>query len=87
MPSMTLDANVVKSAVCPTSKGRLDLYDTAISGFILEVRPSGNKTYYLRYRDPHGKQRQYKIGDAQSLSFEQAKQAAQTLRPSEPKWY
>ena len=80
MPSMTLDANVVKSAVCPTSKGRLDLYDTAISGFILEVRPSGNKTYYLRYRDPHGKQRQYKIGDAQSLSFEQAKQAAQTLR-------
>jgi integrase len=77
---MTLDANVVKSAVCPTSKGRLDLYDTAISGFILEVRPSGNKTYYLRYRDPHGKQRQYKIGDAQSLSFEQAKQAAQTLR-------
>ena len=80
MPSMTLDANVVKSAVCPTSKGRLDLYDTAISGFILEVRPSGNKTYYLRYRDPHGKQRQYKIGDAQSLSFDQAKQAAQTLR-------
>lgn len=80
MPSMTLDANVVKSAVCPTSKGRLDLYDTAISGFILEVRPSGNKTYYLRYRDPHGKQRQYKIGDAQSLNFEQAKQAAQTLR-------
>jgi integrase len=77
---MTLDANVVKSAVCPTSKGRLDLYDTAISGFILEVRPSGKKTYYLRYRDPHGKQRQYKIGDAQSLSFEQAKQAAQTLR-------
>jgi integrase len=77
---MTLDANVVKSAVCPTSKGRLDLYDTAISGFILEVRPSGNKTYYLRYRDPHGKQRQYKIGDAQSLNFEQAKQAAQTLR-------
>ena len=80
MPSMTLDANVVKSAVCPTSKGRLDLYDTAISGLILEVRPSGNKTYYLRYRDPHGKQRQYKIGDAQSLNFEQAKQAAQTLR-------
>ena len=80
MPSMTLDANVVKSAVCPADKSRLDLYDTAISGFILEVRPSGNKTYYLRYRDPHGKQRQYKIGDAQSLSFEQAKQAAQTLR-------
>ena len=80
MPSITLDANVVKQAVCPAGKGRLDLYDTAIAGFILEVRPSGSKTYYLRYRDTHGKQKQYKIGDTKSLSFEQAKQAAQTLR-------
>jgi integrase len=80
MPSITLDSNVVKSAVCPADKSRLDLYDTAISGFILEVRPSGVKTYYLRYRDKHGKQKQYKIGDTKSLTFEQARNAAQTLR-------
>ena len=80
MPSITLDSNVVKSAVCPSGKGRLDLYDTAISGFILEVRPSGVKTYFLRYRDAYGKQRQHKIGDTKSLTFEQAKNAAQTLR-------
>jgi hypothetical protein len=58
MPSVTLDSNVVKNSVCPAGKGRLDLYDTAISGFILEVRPSGVKTYFLRYRDVYGKQRQ-----------------------------
>ena len=80
MPSITLDSTVVKSAVCPEGKGRLDLYDTAIAGFILEVRPSGVKTYYLRYRDKHGKQKQYKIGNTKSLTFEQARNAAQTLR-------
>ena len=80
MPSITLDSNVVKNSVCPAGKGRLDLYDTAISGFILEVRSSGVKTYYLRYRDNHGKQKQHKIGDTKSLTFEQAKNAAQTLR-------
>ena len=80
MPSVTLDSNVVKTSVCPAGKGRLDLYDTAISGFILEVRSSGVKTYYLRYRDNHGKQKQHKIGDTKSLTFEQAKNAAQTLR-------
>jgi integrase len=80
MPSITLDSNVVKNAVCPAGKGRLDLYDTAISGFILEVRPSGVKTYFLRYRDKHGKQKQHKIGDTKSITFEQAKNAAQTLR-------
>jgi integrase len=80
MPSVTLDSNVVKTSVCPSGKNRFDLYDTAISGFILEVRPSGVKTYFLRYRDAYGKQRQHKIGDTKSLTFEQAKNAAQTLR-------
>ena len=80
MPSVTLDSNVVKTSVCPEGKGRLDLYDTAISGFILEVRPSGVKTYFLRYRDAYGKQRQQKIGDTKSITFEQAKSVAQTLR-------
>ena len=80
MPSITLDSNVVKSAVCPPDKSRIDLYDTLISGFIVEVRSSGSKTYFLRYRDKHGKQKQYKIGDTKSLTFEQARNAAQTLR-------
>ena len=80
MPSVTLDATVVKNAVCTADKKRIDLYDTVIPGFIVEVRPSGSKTYYLRYRDVHNKQRQYKIGDAKSLTFDQAKSAAQTVR-------
>lgn len=80
MPTITLDANIVRNAVCAAGKSREDLYDTAIPGFVLEVRPSGGKTYYLRYRDTHGKQRQYRIGDTKSISFDQARITAQTMR-------
>jgi integrase len=80
MPTLTLDANSVRNAACTHDKSRLDFYDTLIAGFVLEVRASGGKTYCLRYRDSHGKQRQYRIGDAKSISFEQARTAAQTIR-------
>lgn len=80
MPTLTLDANAVRNAACPSGKTRLDFYDSIIPGFVLEVRPSGGKTYCLRYRDSHGKQRQYRVGDAKAISFEQARTAAQTIR-------
>lgn len=80
MPTITLDAYAVRTATCPSDKKKLDLYDTAMPGFVLEVRPSGGRTYYLRYRDTHGKQRQHRIGDASGISFEQARNAAQIVR-------
>ena len=80
MPHATLDALFVRSAVCPEGKSKVDYYDTAITGFILEVRASGGKTFHLRYRDSHGKQRQHKIGDCKSLTFDKARQAATVLR-------
>ncbi|WP_066273218.1 tyrosine-type recombinase/integrase [Hydrogenophaga palleronii] len=80
MPTATLSTQLVNSAVCPTGRSKLDLYDTAVPGFILEVRPSGGKTYHLRYRDQYGKQRQYKIGDAASISFTKARDVAQRVR-------
>lgn len=80
MPTVTLDANTVRTATCPADKKKLDLYDTAIPGFVLEVRPSGGKTWYLRYRDARGKQHQHRIGDAAGITFDQARTAAQTTR-------
>ncbi|WP_366525996.1 tyrosine-type recombinase/integrase [Ferrovum sp.] len=67
-------------ANCPDNKLRIELFDTAIPGLSLEVRSSGGKTYYLRYRDTRGHQRQYRIGDAKSISFDQAKKVASKLR-------
>lgn len=80
MPKVTLDAAFVRSATCPEGKNRVDFFDTNITGFTLEARISGGKTYYLRYQDAHGRQRQHKIGDAKSISFDKARSAAERLR-------
>lgn len=80
MPKVALDATIVKNAYCASNQIRLDLYDTAITGFMLEIRQSGLKTYYLRYRNVRGKQKQYRIGDAKTLTFVQARNVAQRLK-------
>lgn len=80
MPVVQLCAQFVKEAACPPDKGKVDYYDRAIKGFILEARPSGGKTFHLRYRDAHGKLRQHKIGDAVAISFDKARQKALRLR-------
>ena len=80
MPNVNLSAEFVRNAVCPEGKSKIDYYDNTITGFILECRASGGKTFSLRYRDTHGKQCQHKIGDAASISYDKAKQAATVLR-------
>lgn len=80
MPKVSLDAAFVRTVTCPEDKNRIEYFDTNIKGFTLEVRISGGKTYYLRYRDDYKRQRQQKIGDAQSISFDKARAAAERLR-------
>ena len=80
MPTINLNAQFVNSVSAPQDKRKVDYYDTQVTGFVLEVRASGGATYYLRYRDSHGKQCQYKIGDYKSIPFERAKQAAMQAR-------
>jgi len=41
----TLSSTFVSTAACPTGKAKTDYYDNTITGFILEVRTSGGKTY------------------------------------------
>src|SRR6185437_1211418 len=48
-------------------------------GFLLEVRVSGGKTYYQRYTDERGRERQYKIGPADVLSLDQARRKARQI--------
>jgi integrase len=79
VPVVDLDAAFVRNVAIP-EKGKVDYYSKEITGFILEVRCTGGKTYYLRYQNAHGKKRQVKIGDAKSISFDKAKSAADKLR-------
>jgi len=80
MPVVTLDANFVRTISCPAGKKKVNYYDSSIKGFLLETRITGGKTYALRYVDPHGRQIQHKIGDAGSISFDKAKNAAKIIR-------
>ena len=80
MPNAKLDSFFVQSAYCPEGKNKIDYYDTAITGFILEVRSSGSKTYSLRYRDSYGRQRQFKIGNAADISTDKARKEALKLK-------
>ena len=79
MPYANLDASFVRTVASP-EKGKVDYYDNAITGFVLEVRSSGGKTYYLRYKDTHRKQCQHKIGDAKSITCDKARATAEKLR-------
>ena len=49
-------------------------------GFMLEVRASGGKTYYQRYSDERGRERQFKIGAADVLPLRQAKRKALQIK-------
>jgi integrase len=80
MPKIKLDAQECLLATCPEGKSKLVLWDTAIAGFTLEVRPGGGKTYYLRYWDEAGRQRQLKLGGYADISFKDARKKAQRLR-------
>src|ERR1035437_227039 len=80
MPNVNLDAACGRNAVCPEGKSKINFFDNAITGFILEVRSTGGKTYAIRHRDSHGLQRQIKIGDTKSITFDRARSAAEKLR-------
>ncbi|WP_157668194.1 site-specific integrase [Croceicoccus marinus] len=80
MPRRKLDAAFCASAICQPNKKRVDYYDTQITGFVLEVRANGGKTYYLRYLDASGRQKQHKIGGYTDITFDQARKKARALR-------
>lgn len=80
MPKVQLTAALCAAAQCEPGKKRTDYYSDTQTGFGLEVRCSGKKTYFQRYFDPHGRQRQVTIGGYADITFEQAKRVAKKIR-------
>ena len=56
---------------CQKGKNKETFYDTEISGFILEVRKTGNKTFYFSYTKDK-KRTMKKLGDADTTTADQA---------------
>lgn len=80
MPKAKLDHAFVSTAECQPGKKKTDWYDETITGFVLECRCTGGRTYYLRYEDQGGRQRQHKIGRVEDITFAVARKAASRLR-------
>ena len=49
MPKAKLTNTFVNKAKCPKDKTKIVYFDTTDTGFILEVRNTGTKTFYYRY--------------------------------------
>jgi integrase len=80
MPKAKLDHAFCLTARCTEGSRKTDYYDEAVTGFVLECRSTGGRTYHLRYQDQAGRQQQHKIGRYEDISFAAAKKAAQRLR-------
>ncbi|OHE15676.1 MAG: hypothetical protein A2540_08160 [Sulfurimonas sp. RIFOXYD2_FULL_37_8] len=70
----------VKRVECERGKSKQEYYDSEITGFILEVRSSGAKTYYLRTKGADGKRVAKKVGDAKVMDIKSARVKAIKLK-------
>lgn len=79
MPKAKLDHAFALTAACEEGRKKTDWYDEAVTGFVLECRSTGGKTFYLRY-DQDGRQRQVKLAAFGDAPFAQIKRKAEKLR-------
>lgn len=79
MPKAKLDHTFAMTATCKPGARKTDYYDTVITGFVLETRSSGGKTFYLRY-DDNGRQKQIKLAQFGDAPFAQIRKKAERLR-------
>lgn len=79
MPIVKLDAAFCAIARCEPGKKKTDYYSNTQTGFGIECRPSGKKTYFQRFM-VDGKLRQKAIAAYGEVTFDQARKAGQRLR-------
>ena len=83
MPIIKLTQEVItQGLLCPPEKDRIELCDTELPGFYIEVRATsqGQGTYYLRYKDADKKTCHQKIGRTTAVSLVDARKQARTLK-------
>ena len=80
MPKLNLTSEIVCNYRCPEGKRKIDLFDQKVSGLTLEIRVSGGRTYYLRYKNKRSVTKLFKLGTPRDLSLQQVRQLAQEKR-------
>jgi len=79
MPAITRGL-VANPPAVPEGKAKLRLFDDKLPGFVAEVRSSGRITFYVRYNDDRGRQREVWIGRLGDVTVDQARKRAQEIK-------
>ncbi len=91
VPNQLLTDLYISEVSCPTDKSHLEVFDSEIRGFYVDVLASGRKSFRLRYRFEK-KLRVVTLGDARILKADEARvlvinllrQAKQGIDPQAP---
>jgi ASC-1-like (ASCH) protein len=91
VPKQLLTDLYISEVSCPTDKSHLEVFDSELRGFYVDLLASGRKSFRLRYRYEK-KLRVVTLGDARILKVEEARllvinllrQAKQGVDPQAP---
>lgn len=75
-----LNADFCRSVQCHPDKEKETYYDPKIRNFFLEVRCTGGKTFYYRYKNQYGKTKDKKIARYGDISVDKVRKEAERLR-------
>jgi hypothetical protein len=80
-PASTNRIKVTKRSVegLPTLDRPTVWYDDKLAGFGVRVMPSGRRSYFVRYRNKHGRSRWFTIGEHGKVTAEVARAKAQRV--------
>ena len=82
MPKLRFTTDSIKQLKPPTDKAKVQYFDSELTGFMLEVKNTGSKTYYYRYR-VNTSQKMIRIGTTTELNFQQAKEKYLELKENQ----
>ena len=82
MPKLRFTTDSIKRLKPPTDKAKVQYFDSELTGFMIEVKNTGTKTYYYRYR-VNTSQKMIRIGTTTELNFQQAKEKYLELKENQ----
>lgn len=82
MPKVTITNEFIKKIKPPTTKAKEQYFDIELKGFMCEVKATGSKTYYYRYRQ-NSKQKMKRIGSTVELTLNDAHKSYYELKENQ----
>ena len=79
MPKVKLTNTFLSKVPLPIDKPKIDYFDTEVIGLMLEVRKSGNMTFYYRY-NKESKTILHKLSGTEYMNLDEARRLATKMR-------